>query len=127
MKSPHVKGIAAYEPGSGFPFPKGEVLAPVENASFFGAMKADEVPLKDFLELTKFPIVIYYGDFIPSAPSPQPHADYWRAAARLADAFAQAVNRHGGDARVVRLPEIGIKGNSHFPFRRKTTRRWQRR
>jgi hypothetical protein len=24
--------------------------------------------------------------------------------------------RHGGDAAVVHLPEIGIKGNTHFPF-----------
>lgn len=26
------------------------------------------------------------------------------------------VNRHGGDARLVHLPEAGIKGNTHFPF-----------
>jgi len=26
------------------------------------------------------------------------------------------MNRHGGDARRIHLPEIGIKGNSHFPF-----------
>jgi hypothetical protein len=26
------------------------------------------------------------------------------------------VNRHGGDAAVVPLPEIGIRGNTHFPF-----------
>ena len=73
MKSEHVKGIAAYEPGSGFPFPKGEVPAPIENASFFGPMKANEVPLDDFKKLTKFPIVIYYGDFIPKEPTKHPH------------------------------------------------------
>ena len=27
MKSPHVRGIVAYEPGSGFPFPEGEAPA----------------------------------------------------------------------------------------------------
>ena len=26
------------------------------------------------------------------------------------------VNLHGGDVRVVHLPEIGINGNTHFPF-----------
>jgi hypothetical protein len=26
------------------------------------------------------------------------------------------VNRQGGDVRLVHLPEIGIRGNSHFPF-----------
>ena len=122
MKSPHVKGIAAYEPGSGFPFPKGEVPRPIKNASFFGDFKADEVPLEDFLKLTKFPIVIYYGDFIPKTPTTHPHNDYWRAAAMMADAFAEAVNRHGGDAKVVHLPDIGIKGNSHFPFAEKNNR-----
>lgn len=34
MQSDHVKGIVAYEPGSGFPFPKGEVPTPIENAGF---------------------------------------------------------------------------------------------
>jgi len=34
----------------------------------------------------------------------------------MARLFADAVNRHGGDAAVVHLPEIGIKGNTHFPF-----------
>lgn len=29
--------------------------------------------------------------------------------------WAAVVNRHGGDARAYRL-EIGIKGNTHFPF-----------
>lgn len=27
-----------------------------------------------------------------------------------------AVNRHGGDCTVVHLPDIGITGNTHFPF-----------
>jgi hypothetical protein len=26
------------------------------------------------------------------------------------------VARHGGDVTVVHLPEIGIRGNTHFPF-----------
>ena len=25
-------------------------------------------------------------------------------------------SRHGGDARLAMLPDVGIKGNSHFPF-----------
>lgn len=27
-----------------------------------------------------------------------------------------AINRHGGDVTVVHLPEVGLKGNTHFPF-----------
>ena len=26
------------------------------------------------------------------------------------------MNRRGGDVTVVHLPEIGIRGNTHFPF-----------
>lgn len=32
----------------------------------------------------------------------------------MAREFVSAINRHGGDATLVVLPEIGIKGNSHF-------------
>jgi hypothetical protein len=28
----------------------------------------------------------------------------------------QAVNRRGGDVTVVHLPELGLRGNTHFPF-----------
>jgi hypothetical protein len=30
--------------------------------------------------------------------------------------FVDTINRHGGDAQVVHLPEVGIRGNTHFPF-----------
>ena len=58
-----------------------------------------KVPLEDFLKLTKFPIVIYYGDYVPKADevTKHPHNDYWRAATMMSDAFAKTVNRHGGD------------------------------
>ena len=28
--------------------------------------------------------------------------------------FVEAINRHGGNARLVELPKIGIRGNTHF-------------
>ena len=34
----------------------------------------------------------------------------------MEQAFTDCVNRHGGEASVVCLPEIGIRGNSHFAF-----------
>ena len=37
----------------------------------------------------------------------------------MARLFAECINRHGGDATVVHLPEQGIKGNSHFLFAEK--------
>jgi hypothetical protein len=34
----------------------------------------------------------------------------------VAKQFRDVVNRHGGDVTLVHLPEIGIKGNTHFPM-----------
>ncbi len=116
MKSANVRGIVAYEPGSGFVFPEGETPAPIVNSGFFGPFKAGTVSPEDFMKLTKFPIVIYYGDNIPAEPVSQPHQDYWRAALAMARLWADAVNRYGGDATVIHLPEKGLKGNTHFPF-----------
>ena len=65
---------------------------------------------------TKIPIVIYYGDYIPAQPSLNPGQDGWRVRLAMARLWADAVNRHGGDVTVVHLPEIGIHGNTHFPF-----------
>lgn len=75
-----------------------------------------EKALDQFMALTRIPIVIYYGDNIPAEPVNQPHQDYWRAALRMARLWADAVNRHGGDAVVIHLPEAGLTGNTHFPF-----------
>jgi hypothetical protein len=32
----------------------------------------------------------------------------------MARLLVDAVNRHGGDATLVHLPELGIRGNTHF-------------
>jgi hypothetical protein len=34
----------------------------------------------------------------------------------MARLWRDAVNAWGGDVTVVHLPEIGIRGNTHFPF-----------
>lgn len=116
MKSKNVRAVVAYEPGSGFVFPKGELPKPIPNASFFGPFTAAEVPLEQFKALTRMPIVIYYGDNIPEQPVSEPHQDYWRAAMSMARLWADAVNRYGGDVTVVHLPKAGLDGNTHFPF-----------
>lgn len=110
----NVRGIVAYEPGSNFPFPPGEVPEPIPNAA--GPFSANEVPLDSFLRLTRIPIVIYYGDFIPEQPTVNRGQDLWRARRAMARLWIAAVNRHGGDATLVELPALGIHGNTHFPF-----------
>jgi len=42
--------------------------------------------------------------------------DNWRVRLAMARLWVDAVNRHGGDATLVHLPEIGIHGNTHFLF-----------
>jgi hypothetical protein len=45
-----------------------------------------------------------------------PGQDGWRVRLAMAKRWAETINRHGGDAKVVHLPEIGVHGNTHFPF-----------
>ena len=114
IKNQKIMAIVSYEPGSGFVFPEGEVPAAIPMAG--GTLVAIGVPLSDFIKLTKIPIIIYYGDNIPDKPMANPGQDGWRARLEMARLWREAINRHGGDVTVVHLPEIGIKGNTHFPF-----------
>ena len=114
IKSQNVRAIVAYEPGSNFVFPEGEVPPPMPSSS--GPLEAVGVHLSDFMKLTRIPIVIYYGDYIPGQPSPNPGQDQWRVRLAMARLWRDAVNRRGGDVTVVHLPETGIRGNTHFPF-----------
>lgn len=114
VKNQHVKAIVSYEPGSGFLFPEGELPEPI--AFTGGSLAPVAVPLADFLKLTKIPIIIYYGDNIPAAVAPNPGVDGWRARLAMARKWRDVVNKHGGDVTVVHLPEMGIRGNTHFPF-----------
>ena len=114
IKSRNVRAIVAYEPGSNFVFPEGEV--PPAMPSTGGALEALSAPLAEFSQLTRIPIVMYYGDNIPESPVINPGQDQWRVRLQMARLWRDAVNRHGGDVTLVHLPEIGIHGNTHFPF-----------
>ena len=32
----------------------------------------------------------------------------------MARLWVAAINKHGGDAQLVHLPEVGVRGNTHF-------------
>ena len=81
-----------------------------------GPLEAVGAPLSEFMLLTKIPIIIFYGDNIPEKPVANPGQDFWRVRLAMARLWRDAVNRRGGDVTVVHLPEIGIRGNTHFPF-----------
>jgi pimeloyl-ACP methyl ester carboxylesterase len=118
MKSDNVRGIVSYEPGppKGLPFPPGEVPPPRKLYNGMALTHAFEVPLEDFRKLTRFPIQIVNGDFFPTEPLENLYLDFWRVRNMDVKDFVKAVIRHGGHAELLDLPEIGIKGNTHFPM-----------
>ncbi|WP_406470427.1 alpha/beta hydrolase [Streptomyces sp. NBC_01615] len=112
MRNRHIKGVVALEPGSGFVFPVGEEPEAMPSAA--GTLAPVTVPAAQFETLTRVPIVVYYGDNIPTEPTDIAGRDNWRPRLAMARLWAEAVNRHGGDAQLVLLPELGITGNTHF-------------
>lgn len=111
MQNEEVKGVVSYEPG-GFVFPEGEVPDPI--AGLTGGASGIPVPAEQFERLTKIPIILYFGDYIPETPSKNLGDENWRVRLQMARKFVDAINRHGGNATLVELPKIGIYGNTHF-------------
>ena len=106
-----VKAVASYEPG-GYVFPEGEVPEPMP--SLTGTASGVPVPMEQFKRLTEIPIVMYFGDYIPEEVTDKLGGENWRVRLQMARKFADAINRHGGNATLVELPKLGIKGNTHF-------------
>lgn len=110
----NIKAIVSFEPGGDFVFPDGEAMDTIKVSG--RTILPPRVPMNDFMQLTKIPIIIYYGDNIPNQPSVNPGQEQWRVFLSIAKQFRDVVNRHGGDVTLVHLPETGIKGNTHFPM-----------
>jgi len=120
FKSSNVAAIVSYEPGA-YVYPEGELPPLIPRAD--GAMLSPgrEVPMSDFMKLTRFPIQVVWGDFIPAQldpinVGPRLTLDSRRIGVVRSRLFAEAINRHGGDAEVLLLPDIGVLGNTHFPM-----------
>ncbi|URL06687.1 alpha/beta fold hydrolase [Avibacterium sp. 21-595] len=113
LLSDKVKAIATFEPGN-FPFPKNETPSTLKSA--FGDVTPQSISDEDFAKFTRLPIIIYYGDNIPAEEevTNSQSQDQWRIRLALAQKWMDTVNRHGGDATLIHLPKIGIKGNTHF-------------
>lgn len=114
MKNKAVRAIISFEPGGDFPYPEGEKVEPLKLAG--RTIQLPLVPEADFAALTKIPIIIFYGDNIPDKPSENPAQEQWRVFLAAGRKWADFVNKRGGDVKIVHLPEIGIKGNTHFIF-----------
>ena len=95
-------------------FPAGEVPAAIATGG--GAISGNAIPPADFQKLTEIPIQIVYGDNVPATPNAYPGLDIWRGRLEMSARFVEAVNRHGGDATLLHLPDVGVFGNTHFPM-----------
>ncbi|OFW49390.1 MAG: hypothetical protein A3G77_01895 [Acidobacteria bacterium RIFCSPLOWO2_12_FULL_68_19] len=119
-KTTRVAAIVSYEPGDAV-LPDSEMPSPIERIDGMKLPPGRAIPMADFLKLTKVPIQIVWGDYIPPTMEqvnvgPRLSLDNRRVNVQRAKLMVEAINRHGGDARNVMLPEIGIRGNTHFPM-----------
>ncbi len=112
-KSGNVKAIVAYEPGT-YLFAEGEMPPALPRSDGVLVSPGATIPLAAFMKLTEMPVQIIFGDNIPATPHPLTALDGWRLRVIYARQFAAAINRHGGDAEVLVLPEVGVFGNTHF-------------
>lgn len=107
----NVKAVVSLEPG-GFVFPENEVPAPMP--SLTGTLTGTPIKMEEFKKLTKIPIVIYFGDYIPEKPTKNLGDENWRVRLQMAREFVKTINKYGGNATLIELSKIGIKGNTHF-------------
>ena len=94
IQNPNVKAVVSYEPG-GYVFPEGEVPDPI--AGLTGGAAGVAIPMEQFLRLTRIPIVMYFGDYIPETPSENLGGENWRVRLQMGRKFVEAINRHGGN------------------------------
>lgn len=112
-----VKAIVAYEPGQHV-FPEGDNAEKIftTNPDVAKNLALQIVPDAEFDNLTKMPILLIYGDNIRKEPSEVFNEEVWRVSLANAKQFVDAVNRHGGDATLIYLPDMGVYGNTHAAF-----------
>jgi pimeloyl-ACP methyl ester carboxylesterase len=115
IRTPNVRAIVSFE-GVLNPFPIGEVPPAIPRYDGLLIGPGQPVSAADFEKLTKLPIHFIEGDNIPVEPTPILPLDIQRIRAVHRQQFIETVNRHGGDASILRLPDVGVYGNTHFSF-----------
>ena len=103
LKTNNIAGIVMYE-NVGYLYPKGE--GPGVPQTGFGPI---EVPLEEFKKLTKIPMQVVWGDNVDKSANYTERLKHSRL-------FVETINKYGGKAQVLVLPEAGLKGNTHIPF-----------
>lgn len=64
--------------------------------------------------LAKIPTLVVFGDHLSDVPGTTRPAVVWSTAFDSCKKFAAQMKAAGGDAEMMHLPEMGIKGNSHM-------------
>lgn len=115
LKTKNIRGIVAYESGGSIPFPDGQVPEEGKILTLSKKTEGVEVPMNVFMEYTRIPIVVYYGDNLPETDE-RPEIYEWTRRLYLMRQWAKMLNGWGGDVTVIHLPEVGLHGNTHFPM-----------
>lgn len=115
LKTRNIKGIVSFEPGGSIPFPEGQVPEEGKVLTLSRKIEGVKVPMETFMEYTKIPIVVYFGDNLPETDE-RPELYEWTRRLHLMRKWAAMLNDLGGDVTVIHLPEIGLHGNTHFPM-----------
>ena len=93
-QKPQRQGVYAYEPVTQV-FPEGQVPTPVPSGPL-GPITGTAIPLADFMQLTKIPIEIIWGDNFPTAnqsPSVYPDIEIWQGRIIMAQKFVDLIKR----------------------------------
>ena len=69
--------------------------------------------------LAKIPILIMFGDHLEDVPGA--FAKIWPANLDTCNTFVKQITDAGGDAKMMYLPQMGIKGNSHMMMQDKNS------
>ena len=75
---------------------------------------------RKFLD-AKVPMLFLFGDNIENGPEDVRSTGFWRSVLAQCRDFAERYRADGGDATVVHLPDLGIRGNSHFLFQERNS------
>lgn len=113
MQDPNIKGIIGLE-STGVPCPSDNPFPPV--VGNFGTTSCTPVDPALFKKLANIPILMEFGDNIPSGPSSYFGLDFWYRMHAIDLEFRKAVNAMGGHVTLLELTKKGIKGNTHFAF-----------
>jgi pimeloyl-ACP methyl ester carboxylesterase len=117
MKTDKIAGHVSFEPANAF-FPEGEEpMIKLANGTLVSAANSPPVPLEEFKKLTRYPHLILWGDNIPSEVDPASTTEpFLSVRVERFKLMAAAINKYGGNAVNLYLPQQGVFGNTHYPY-----------